>query len=127
LLHIHLYLHVAFPRRTKDRNLPKSSALSAIGELCTGKCVVFSAFKRPCNCSVGQSPPLTRKALVPIPGPSVWNLWWTKLTVRQALSQYLGFPLSLSPHQCSINTLTHMPTLLRLKIPMDTTFRRLTL
>ena len=34
--------------------------------------------------------------------PSIWDLWWTKCYWDSFFSEYLGFSLSLSFHQCSI-------------------------
>jgi hypothetical protein len=33
----------------------------------------------------------------------MWDLWWTKWHLDRFLSEYFGFPLSISFHQCSIN------------------------
>ena len=37
-----------------------------------------------------------------IPGQSIWDLWWTKGHWDRLFSEYLGFPLSISLHQCSV-------------------------
>jgi len=37
----------------------------------------FFSFKRPCICSVSQSPASHQRCPGPIPCPSMWNLWWT--------------------------------------------------
>jgi hypothetical protein len=41
------------------------------------------------------------------PGQYKWNLWRTKWQEDRLFSEYSGFPLSLSSHQCSILTFVY--------------------
>ena len=83
--------------------------------------------------SVGQSPSTLLGNTSPNPRPVYVEFVVDNLTLGQTLSQYLGYPLSLSPHKRShhhptndpIITLTCKPILLLLEIPTDATFRRL--
>jgi hypothetical protein len=37
-----------------------------------------------------------------IPGQSMWALWWAKWQWGRLFSEFFGFPLSVSLHQCSV-------------------------
>jgi hypothetical protein len=43
------------------------------------------------------------------PGQSMWNLWWTRWQWERPLSEYFGFIMSLSFHQC-YTLILHPPT-----------------
>lgn len=48
---------------------------------------------------------LSREGMEPIPGQSVWKLWWKTWHWDRLLSAYYGFPLPVSYHYRFI--LTH--------------------
>jgi hypothetical protein len=58
--------------------------------------------KGPRHCSGGYSPASHRGGPGSIPGRSMWDLWWTKWHWDRFLSEYFGFPLSISFHRFSI-------------------------
>ena len=38
---------------------------------------------------------------ISIPGPSVWDFWWTEWRCDKFFSEFVGFVLTVSFHQCS--------------------------
>jgi hypothetical protein len=55
----------------------------------------------------GQSPACHRTGLGSIPDRAIWDMLWKKLWWDRLFSQYFGFHLSISFHQCSIRI--HLP------------------
>ena len=54
------------------------------------------------TCSGGSSPVSHHGGPDTIPGPSMWNLCWTKWHWDRFFPEYFGFTLSVSFHRCSI-------------------------
>jgi hypothetical protein len=51
---------------------------------------------------------LSPRRLGSIAGQSMWDLWWTKWHCDRLFSQYVGFLLSVSFHQCSTLIFTQL-------------------
>jgi hypothetical protein len=94
----------------KPANLSKSNALSKTGghwvekyfHLCLRETVSWLRH-------VGLSP----QKLGFDPAPCPWDSWWTKRRWGRGFSEYIGFLLSVSFHQCSILTIIFRTTLSR--------------
>jgi hypothetical protein len=48
-----------------------------------------------------------------IPVQYTWDLWWTKWHWDRVFAEYFGFPLSISPSQCSLHFFVFNITLMR--------------
>jgi hypothetical protein len=57
---------------------------------------------RPCHDSGHLWPASKLRGQGLFPNQSTWDLWWAKCQFERFSSKYLGFPLSVSFHQCSI-------------------------
>jgi hypothetical protein len=58
----------------------------------------------PCHGSGRQSPASHCGGPGSRPGPSMWDLWWTKWHWDSFFSEFFGFPLSVSFHRRSPNS-----------------------